>query len=80
MKTPRDVSGPELVKALRTLGYERTRQDGSHIRLTTRLDGEFHLTVPHHVPLRLGTFKSILRLVASHHRLSVEELVDRLGL
>jgi predicted RNA binding protein YcfA (HicA-like mRNA interferase family) len=36
VKTPRNVSGPELLKALRVLGYERIRQDGSHIRLTTR--------------------------------------------
>ena len=42
MKTPRNVSGPELLKALRVLGYERIRQDGSHIRLTTQLGGEFH--------------------------------------
>ena len=28
MKTPRNVSGPELLKALRVLGYERIRQDG----------------------------------------------------
>lgn len=48
MKTPRDVSGPDLVKALGVMGYERIRQDGSHIRLTTQLDGEFHVTVPNH--------------------------------
>lgn len=28
MKLPRDLSGPELVKALRRLGYEVTRQKG----------------------------------------------------
>jgi predicted RNA binding protein YcfA (HicA-like mRNA interferase family) len=39
-------SEPELLKPLRVLGYERIRQDGSHIRLTTQLDGEFHVTVP----------------------------------
>ena len=80
MKTPRDVSGAELVQALRVLGYQRMRREGSHIRLTTLLDGEFHLTVPHHVPLRLGTLKSILKLVATHHELSVEELLNRLEL
>ena len=80
MKTPRDVSGAELIQALRVLGYQRMRQEGSHIRLTTLLDGEFHLTVPHHVPLRLGTLKSILKLVATHHELSVEELLKRLEL
>jgi predicted RNA binding protein YcfA (HicA-like mRNA interferase family) len=80
VKTPRDVSGPHLVKALRVLGYERIRQDGSHIRLTTQLDGEFHVTVPNHQPIRVGTFKSILKLVAVHHRLTVEELLKKLGL
>ena len=80
MRTPRNVSGLDLVKALRVLGYERIRQDGSHVRLTTQLDGEYHITVPNHAPLRLGTFKSILKLVASHHGLSVEELLEKLDL
>jgi predicted RNA binding protein YcfA (HicA-like mRNA interferase family) len=80
VKTPRDVSGPDLVRALKALGYDRIRQDGSHIRLTTQLDGEFHVTVPNHQPLRLGTFKSILKLVATHHRLTVEELLEKLDL
>ena len=74
------MSGLDLVKALRVLGYERIRQDGSHVRLTTQLDGEYHVTVPNHAPLRLGTFKSILKLVASHHGLSVEELLEKLDL
>jgi len=80
VKTPRNVSGLELVKALRVLGYERIRQDGSHIRLTTELDGEYHVTVPNHAPLRLGTFKGILKLVAAHHGLTVEELLEKLDL
>jgi predicted RNA binding protein YcfA (HicA-like mRNA interferase family) len=80
VKTPRNVSGTDLIKALRVLGYERTRQDGSHIRLTTSLSGEYHITVPNHTPLRLGTFKSILKLVASHHSLSIEELLEKLDL
>ena len=77
METPRDVSGAELIQALRVLGYQRMRQEGSHIRLTTLLDGEFHLTVPHHVPLRLGTLKGSLKLVETNHELSVEELLNR---
>jgi len=35
MKLPRDVSGDDLAKALRVLGYEVTRQTGSHYRVTT---------------------------------------------
>ena len=58
MKTPRNVSASELLKALRVLGYERIRQDGSHIRLTTQLDGELHVTVPDHHPIKIGTFYS----------------------
>ena len=80
MKTPRNVSGPELVKALRAFGYERIRQGGSHIRLTTQRDGEFHITVPDHHPIKIGTLKSILKLVAAHHELTVDELLEKLGL
>lgn len=80
MKLPRDLSGSELVKALRALGYERVRQDGSHIRLTTQQGGQHHVTVPNHNPIKLGTLTSILKAVAAHHKMTVEELVRKLGL
>ncbi len=78
MKIPRDLSGLELAKALKTLGYEKIRQDGSHIRLTTQKDGQHHVTVPNHSPVRLGTLRSILKLVAEHHHLTLETLVETL--
>ncbi|OIR03787.1 YcfA-like protein [mine drainage metagenome] len=80
MKIPRDVSGAELAKALRVLGYERARQDGSHIRLTTKQGGEHHVTVPNHNPMKLGTLTGILKALAAHHKVTVEELVRALGL
>jgi predicted RNA binding protein YcfA (HicA-like mRNA interferase family) len=45
MRLPRDVDGPQLVKALSVLGYEATRQKGSHIRVTTQRDGENHFII-----------------------------------
>jgi predicted RNA binding protein YcfA (HicA-like mRNA interferase family) len=80
VKLPRNVGGADLVKALRALGYERTRQEGSHIRLTTERSGAHHITVPNHSPIKLGTLSAILKAVAAHHRMSVEELVRLLGL
>ena len=58
MKLPRDVSGPEAVKALRRLGFIVIRQDGSHIRLSK---GGLHVTVPNHRALVPKTLQSILR-------------------
>ena len=58
MKLPRDVSGPEAVKALRRLGFTVTRQDGSHIRLSK---ANVHVTVPNHRALLPKTLQSILR-------------------
>jgi predicted RNA binding protein YcfA (HicA-like mRNA interferase family) len=58
VKLPRDVSGPEAVKALRRLGFMVTRQDGSHIRLSK---GGLHVTVPNHRTLLPKTLQSILR-------------------
>jgi predicted RNA binding protein YcfA (HicA-like mRNA interferase family) len=80
VKTPRDVSGPDLAKALRALGYEKVRQDGSHLRLTTNVDGQFHVTVPNHDPIKVGTLRSIIKLVAEHHRITPEHLLDQLEL
>ncbi|MBM3860588.1 MAG: type II toxin-antitoxin system HicA family toxin [Verrucomicrobia bacterium] len=80
MKIPRDVTGPELVSALRRLGYAVTRQTGSHIRVTTQRSGEHHETVPTHHPLKVGTLHGILKTVAAHHGLSVEQLLTELDL
>ena len=62
MKLPRQWSGTDLRKALGELGYEVTRQTGSHIRMTTRMRGEHHVTVADHkVLLFLPSTGSIRR-------------------
>jgi len=78
MRIPRDLSGADLVKRLGRLGYEVTRQTGSHIRLTSRAQGEHHVTIPNHDPLRIGTLAAILDGVAAHHGLTREALLRRL--
>jgi predicted RNA binding protein YcfA (HicA-like mRNA interferase family) len=78
MRLPRDVSGGDLTKALRLLGYRVTRQTGSHVRLTTRQDGEHHVTVPNHAQLRIGTLDGVLAAVARHHGMTKDALIDLL--
>jgi len=80
MKMPRDVSGPQLTKALRVLGYTVDRQSGSHIRITTQQDGENHEVAPYHHPIKMGTLSGIIKRVASHHGLTVAELLGKLDL
>lgn len=78
MKLPRDLSGNDLIKALAILGYEVSHQTGSHIRLTTQLNGEHHVTVPAHDPIKIGTLNAILKDVATHADLSKDELITQL--
>ena len=78
MRLPRDLSGNDLAQALRKLGYSITRQTGSHLRLTTHKDGEHHLTIPLHSPLRVGTLSAVLADVATHFKMTREQLVDKL--
>lgn len=80
MKLPRSVNGPDLVKALRVLGYTVDRQKGSHIRMTTQQDGENHEVVPNHRPIKTGTLSGILKRVAAHHGLTTDELLKKLDL
>ena len=78
MKLPRDLDGEKLAKLLGKFGYEITRQTGSHMRLTTHLNGEHHITIPKHRPLKLGTLNSILKDVAEHLGISKKELMEEL--
>ena len=80
MKLPRNVSGSSLLAALRRLGYEAARQRGSHVRITTQVKGEHHEVIPLHNPIKAKTLSSILKSVARHHEMSVEELLDELDL
>lgn len=80
MKLPRSTSGPELVRALRILGYQVTRQKGSHIRVTTQMGGQNHETIPNHNPIKPGLLHGVLKRIAAHHRLTVEELLVKLDL
>ncbi len=75
MRLPRGLTGEDLARALRNLGYEVTRQTGSHLRLTTQMQGEHHVTIPRHDPLRVGTLSAILVDLTRHHELSREDLL-----
>ena len=78
MRIPRDLTGKELIKALGKLGYGVTRQSGSHIRLTTSLNGTHHITIPDHRPIKVGTLAGILGDIAAHHQMTRDELLSQL--
>ena len=78
-KSPRNISGQDLIKVLSKYGYEVIRQKGSHIRLSySKADTTHHITIPNHDPLRLGTFNAILTDVAEHLKISKEEILAKL--
>jgi len=80
MKIPRDCSGAELIRALRRLGYDIRRQTGSHVQLVTQQGGEHHVSVPNHRPLKVGLLNSLLKDIATHHNMTVEQLLRELEL
>ena len=77
-KIPRNLSGRDLIKFLKKLGYEQSRQVGSHIRLTTEDNGVHNITIPAHDPIKVGTLSNILKDIAQHFEISKEELINRL--
>jgi predicted RNA binding protein YcfA (HicA-like mRNA interferase family) len=78
MKLPRNLSGEQLAAALTKFGYTKTHQTGSHIRLTTTLKGEHHITIPNHSPVKVGTLKSILRELAEYLQIARDELITEI--
>ncbi len=78
MRLPREISGAALAQLLETYGYAITRQTGSHMRLTTTLQGEHHITIPSHKHLKIGTLSAVLADVASHLGMDKSELIGEL--
>jgi len=80
VRVPRDLDGEELIRRLRKFGYERSRQSGSHVRLTRTAEGvEHHVTVPLHRPLRVGTLNGILSEISDNLGIGKDELIRRIA-
>ena len=76
MKLPRSIDGNRLSLHLeRNWEYVRISQKGSHIRLRTQVPSEHTATVPAHKHLKVGTLQGILKDIADHKRVSVEEVL-----
>jgi len=78
MRIPRNITGAQLSKSLKRLGYSVTRQVGSHMRLTTSIKGQHHITVPNHSPIKIGTLSAILGRIAEHHEIKKTDLIKQL--
>jgi predicted RNA binding protein YcfA (HicA-like mRNA interferase family) len=79
VKTPRDLSGREVVKILcRHWDYVELKQEGSHIILQTETPSRQRIPVPDHHALRLGTLNSILRFVSRHKGVEKEDVLRSL--
>jgi predicted RNA binding protein YcfA (HicA-like mRNA interferase family) len=57
------ISGREVVKALRGLGYEFDRQKGSHMVLRQLAERHRRVVVPDHDEVAKGTLRAIIRQV-----------------
>ncbi len=57
------VSGRDVVKALRQIGYEQDRQRGSHIVLRQITEPHRRVVVPDHNEVAKGTLRAIIRQV-----------------
>ena len=78
MKLPHNISARELTKSLGKIGYEVTRQKGSHIRLTCSFPKEHHVTIPNHDPIKIGTLSGILSDVAVARNQTKEQLINQI--
>ena len=78
MRTPRNISGKELVKLLKVYDYEIVRQNGSHITVTTERNGQHHLAIPNHDPIKTGTLNGIISRVALHFKIEKQEVFNTL--
>ena len=75
MKRPRDISTKFLITALSQFGYSKTRQVGSHIRLTTEVNGQHHITIPYKKQLAIGKINAVLWDLVQHFHMDRAEVM-----
>ena len=63
---------------MKPFGYEIVRQTGSHVRITTKQNGEHSETIPNHNPIKIGTLNHILKNISLHFDISKEDLITKL--
>jgi len=68
------VSGVEVAKVLRQVGYEHDHTRGSHMVMREIAAPHRRVTVPQHNPVAKGTLRAIIRAIG----LTVDEFVERL--
>jgi hypothetical protein len=79
MKIPRSVSGAHFADVLcARWEYAKVNQVGSHIVLETKKPGHQRIAIPRHDPLRLGTFASLLRMIARHKGITRDAIIETL--
>lgn len=66
------ISGKELCKILKKIGYSIDHQTGSHIILRNENPPHRRLTIPNHKEIAKGTLRAILRQAG----LTVEEFIE----
>ena len=69
-KVPR-VSGAEAIRSLQRLGFEKIRQNGSHVVMRR---GNKGCVVPMHPELKTGTLAGLLRQA----EVSIDEFIEAL--
>ena len=69
-KVPR-VSGAEAIRSLQRLGFEKIRQNGSHVVMRR---GNSGCVVPMHPELKTGTLAGLLRQA----EVSIDEFIEAL--
>ena len=69
-KVPR-VSGAEAIRSLQRLGFEKIRQNGSHVVMRRGNNG---CVVPMHPELKTGTLAGLLRQA----EVSIDEFIEAL--
>lgn len=68
------ISGREMARALKKIGYEQDRQRGSHIILRQTDSPHRRVTIPGHKEVAKGTLRAIIHEVG----LRVDEFKDLL--
>jgi predicted RNA binding protein YcfA (HicA-like mRNA interferase family) len=73
------VSGKELIRFLKSLGYEIARQRGSHIRLVKiTTAGQHKITIPDHDPVAKGNLSDIFAKISLWCQIDKQDLIKRM--